>query len=78
MEEIDYLMLTYDNRINPVNLFKTQQEFNDFINVPATKEDLQSCLKVFEEQGLYEWCIDINNKIINYGREERLMEKFEK
>jgi len=66
MEEIDYLMLTYNDIINPVNLFKTQQEFDDFINVPATKEELQSCLEVFEEQGLYEWCTKIKLKIDSY------------
>ena len=66
MEEIEYLMLTYNDIINPVNLFKTQQEFDAFINVPATKEDLQPCLEVFEEQGLYEWCTKIKLKIDSY------------
>lgn len=53
--------------INPINLFKTEKEFNDFINIPTIKEELKAFLKVCEDNDLYEWCIDINNKIRNYG-----------
>ena len=60
---IDQSILNYDEMISPGNLLKTQQEFNSFLNVPASKEDLQCFLKVCEEQELYEWCTDINNKI---------------
>ena len=60
---IDQSILNYDEMISPGNLLKTQQEFNTFLNVPASEEDLKCFLKVCEEQELYEWCIDINNKI---------------
>lgn len=62
-KSIELLLLEYDDIISPSNLLKNQQDFNKFLNEPATKEDLKSFLKVCEEQELYEWCIDIKQKI---------------
>jgi len=53
-KSIELLLLKYDDIISPSNLLKNQQDFNKFLNEPATKEDLKSFLKVCEEQELYE------------------------
>lgn len=57
------IVFNYDHIINPYNLLQTEEEFSKFLNVPATKEELISFLRICEENDLYEWCIDINNKI---------------
>lgn len=62
-KSIELLLLEYDDIISPSNLLKNQQDFNKFLNEPATEEDLKAFLKVCEEQELYEWCIDIKQKI---------------
>ena len=61
---IDEMVLDYENNISLVeNLLQTQEEFNTFINVPSTVDELKSFLQVCEDNQLYEWCIDIKNKI---------------
>jgi len=49
--------------ISPSNLFENEQEVIDFLEIPSTKEDLLSFLKVCEEEELYEYCSLIKNKI---------------
>lgn len=63
MESLDYILLTYSDIISPENLLKTEQDFDTFINEPSTVEDLESFLKVCEEQELYNWCSKIKLKI---------------
>lgn len=53
--------------VNPINLvshFKTQKEFENWLDI-GTKKDLECALKAFEKEELYEYCEIIKNKIIN-------------
>ena len=58
METYQYNML-----ISPSNLFTSNEELMQFIEIPATKQDLYSFLDVCEKEELYEYCLLINNKI---------------
>lgn len=51
--------------LSPSNLFKSIEEVKDFLEISATVKDLQCFLDVCEEEELYEYCLIINNKIIN-------------
>lgn len=48
---------------NPRNLLHSDEEFEQFLNIPATREDLicfrESCVK----NELYEWAAKVNLKI---------------
>ena len=54
---VDDVIYNYNDLINPCNLFKTEKEFNEFVNIPATKEELISFLRICEVNNL------INNLI---------------
>jgi len=49
--------------ISPSNLFSSKEEVMDFLKIESTIKDLESFLKVCEEEELYEYCSLIKNKI---------------
>lgn len=55
--------VAYRNIISPSNLFSSKEEVLDFLKIESTIEDLESFLKVCEEEELYEYCLLIKNKI---------------
>lgn len=48
--------------ISPTDLFESEEEFTDFLEVESTVEDLECFLKVCEEEELYEYCYKIQKK----------------
>ena len=57
--------------MRPCNLFKSEQEVNDFIQVVGTdvmayKLGLEEMLRLCEEDELFEWCSIIKKKLDNY------------
>lgn len=48
--------------ISSTDLFESEEEFTDFLEVESTVEDLECFLKVYEEEELYEYCSKIQKK----------------
>ena len=49
--------------ISPSHLFKSLEEAKEFLEISATVRDLECFLEVCEEEGQYEICGLIKNKI---------------
>ena len=56
----------YLERIEPENLLEHINNFEEWLDLAETKQDLICTLKRFEKAGLYEQCIIIKNKIEDY------------
>ena len=48
--------------IFPSELFESEKEFIDFLEIESTVEGLECFLKVCEEEELYEYCSKIQKK----------------
>ena len=60
----------YQQIISPTNLFKNKREVIEFLNIPATIDDLKAFLKQCEEEELYGYCQLIKNKIDEKYKEQ--------
>lgn len=58
----------YKRIIKPSNLVKGIKNFDEWLNLATCKKDLECCLKAFEDDELYEYCVLIKEKIDNYGK----------
>jgi hypothetical protein len=55
-------MRDLEDILAPSNLFKSEEEFIDFLEIESTVEDLEYFLKACEEEELYEYCSKIQKK----------------
>jgi hypothetical protein len=55
--------IAYRNLISPSNLFSSEKEVMDFLNIESTVEDLKAFLLACEQEELYEYCLLIKNKL---------------
>ena len=53
----------YKKLIQPQNLFKHIEDFEEWLDLAEDKESLKATLKAFEVEEMYEQCIVIKNKI---------------
>lgn len=60
LEEIYQVLLEH-----PDKLLSSEEEFNEFLNLPASKEDLICFKNVCLKNELYEWAAKIHRKILN-------------
>ena len=56
--------MNLEELFSPQNLLESEEEFNDFLEVESTVQDLECFLRVCEEEELYERCSKINKKIL--------------
>lgn len=62
--EYEELVKIYEDLIdNPENILGNEQEFQAFLQIPATREDLLAFKEACVKHGLYEWAADILKKI---------------
>ncbi len=53
----------YFELIEPENLLEHIEDFDEWLNLSESKQDLEHTLKEFEKSELYEYCAKIRDKI---------------
>jgi hypothetical protein len=53
----------YNDLISPKKLFESDKELDDFLEIDASIDDLESFLKICEKDEMYEYCSKIQKKI---------------
>jgi hypothetical protein len=58
----------YLELLEPENLVEHIDNFEDWLDLAETKQDLIHALKRFEQAEMYEYCAKIKTKMDNYDR----------
>jgi hypothetical protein len=58
----------YLELLEPENLVEHIDNFEEWLNLAETKQDLIHTLKRFEQSEMYEYCAKIKTKMDNYDR----------